>query len=91
MHNTVLKSLSALQAILDISHNELECDFPVSGILGGIAAVLFLSLVLLVVTYKFRGELQIILYMKLHWSPFDKTDDNIWGKVSIGYVSGLFP
>ena len=71
--------------MVDISRGELDCSFPVDEVLGSIAAVLFLSLVLLVVGFKFRGEIKIILYMKLGMRPFDKKDDNIRGKVSVEY------
>ena len=78
---------SILQAVVDISRGELDCSFPVEVVLGPIAAVLFLSLVLLVVGFKFRGEIKIILYMKLGLRPFDKTDDSIRGKVSVDNAS----
>ena len=80
----LLKYWNILQAVVDISRSELDCSFPViEAVLGSIAAVMFLSLVLLVVGFKFRGEIKIILYMKLGLRPFDKKDDNIRGKVSV--------
>ena len=76
------KYSNGLQAVVDISHGEPDCSFPTDKVLGSIVAILFLSLVLLVVGFKFRCEIKIILYMKLGLRPFDKKDDNICGKAS---------
>ena len=75
------------QAVVKISHGELDCDLPSDEILGSISAVLFLSLILLVVGFKFRAEIKIILYIKLGLRPFDKTDDNICRKVKNGWFN----
>ena len=75
-----IKCWRILQAVADVLR-ELDCSFPVVKVIGSIAAALLLALVLLIVGFLFRGEIKIILYMKLGLRLFDKKDDNICGKV----------
>ena len=75
-----IKYWRILQAVADVLR-ELDCSFPVGEVFGSIAAALFLSLVLLVFGFIFRGEIKIISYMKLGLRPIDEKDDNICGKV----------
>ena len=69
--------------MVDISRSQLNCDWPLNEIFGSLSAVLFAVIILLLVYFKFREELKILLYMMLGWRPFAKRNDNVDGKVSI--------
>ena len=46
--------------------------------------VLMLVLLLLIPSYKYRGEIKILLYMRFGWHFFDKSDDtDILNKVGV--------
>ena len=32
-------------------------------------------MMVILVVYKFRGEIKVLLYFKLGWRPFDRADD----------------
>ena len=51
---------------------------------GTVSGILMLVLLLLIPSYKYRGEIKILLYMRFGWHFFDKTDDtDILEKVDI--------
>ena len=41
-----------------------------------LAGLLTLTMIIVFVVYKFRGEIKIILYFKLGWRPFDRSDNS---------------
>ena len=49
---------------------------PVIVSLSTLAGLLTLIMIAIVVIYKFRGEIKIILYFKLGCKPFDRSDDS---------------
>ena len=78
----------ALQTVIEIADVEFVCVtdmFPIIVSVSTVAAILALILIVLLLIYKYRGEIKIILYMKFGWHPFDCSDDSdIIGKVSRG-------
>ena len=47
-----------------------------------LAGVLALLIIAILVVYKYRGEIKVVLYTRLGWHPFDCSDDSdILGKV----------
>ena len=73
------------QTIIEVPDAEYVCvvdSFPIILSVSIVAAILALALVSLLLIYKYRGEIKIILYMKFRWHPFDCSDDtDIVGKV----------
>ena len=72
-----------LQAVVGISRSELGCDWPLAEIFGATTGSLLVALVLLFVSFKYWGELKMLLYITFGWRPLDKKDNHIIGKVSI--------
>ena len=68
---------------MGITRSEFGCDWPLVEISGAMVVALFAVVVLLLVFYKFRGELKLLLYIKFGWRPLDRKDDRIHGKVSM--------
>ena len=82
-----LKS-SLQQPVIEVHSDDFICVRS-SGpaIIGAstVAGLLALTMVLFSVVYKYRGEIKIILYFKLGWKPFDRSDDSdILDKVDTG-------
>ena len=74
-----------LQVIIEVPDADFVCfidTIPIIVSVSTVAAILVLILVSLLLTYKYRGEIKLILYMKFRWHPFDCSDDtDIMGKV----------
>ena len=52
-------------------------------IVGTLSSILALILLLLIVAYKYRGEIKLLLYIRLGWSFLEKADDtDIFEKVT---------
>ena len=71
------------QAMVGITLAEFGCDWPLVEIWGAMVVALFAVVILLLVFFKFRGELKLLLYIKFGWRPLDRKDDRILGKVSM--------
>ena len=62
-----------------VSDSEFVCVRSLRPMIVGVgtaAGLLAMVMIAMVVFYKFRGEIKIILYFKLGWKPFDRSDDS---------------
>ena len=67
------------QRVIEVHSGDFVCipsSRPAIVGVGTLAGLLVLLMALVLVVYKFRGEIKIILYFKLGWKPFDRSDDS---------------
>lgn len=63
--------------IYQANEDEFVCELSVLEMAFiSLSLVLFLTLLTIVLLYKYRGEIKILLYFHLKWHPFDRTEDS---------------